>query len=1041
MSVQTATPHQAESIQHFDDDAHVDAKALEARLKTVLSGEVRFDDGSRALYATDGSNYRQVPIGVVIPRNAEDVEATMALCREYGAPILGRGGGTSLTGGCCNVAVVLDFSKYMNQIVELNPSGKFARVQPGLVLDSLRMAAEEHELTFAPDPSTHNHCCLGGMMGNNSCGIHSIMGGRTVDNIQELEILTYDGLRMRVGPTSDQEYERIVAAGGRRADIYRRLRDLRDRYGDLIRQRYPNIPRRVSGYSLDELLPENGFNVARSLIGSESTCVLFLEATCRLIHSPPKRTLVVIGFPDVATAGDHVPDVLTYGPVGLEGIDDHLIKDLRAKSLEMDLLPLLPEGDGWLLVEFGGDTQDESDAKADALIRHLSGRPHMKDWKIYTDKKEERLVWEIREAGLGATARIPNKPDNWEGWEDSAVPPEKIGDYLRDLRALLTKYGYQCALYGHFGQGCIHTRINFQFKTVEGVAIYRRFMYEAADLVLSYGGSLSGEHGDGQSRAELLPKMYGPELIEAFREFKSIWDPDWKMNPGKKVDAYKMTENLRLGPTYHPLEVTTHFKFPDDHGSFAYATERCVSVGTCRREKGGTMCPSYMVTKEEKDSTRGRTHLLFEMLQGEPLKKVWKNEAVRDALDLCLACKGCKGDCPMQVDMATYKAEFLSHYYEGRLRPRHAYAMGWIYWWSRLASLAPPLVNFFSQTPMLSGLVKWLGGVSPHRQMPPFANQSFKEWFFERPPRNVGAERVILWPDTFNNYFHPEVAKAAVEVLEEVGWQVVVPRASLCCGRPLYDYGMLDTAKQMLRQILSTLQDEIQAGTPIVGLEPSCVAVFRDELLGLFPMDEDAKRLKQQTFTLAEFIEKYTPEHRFPLLRRKAIVHGHCHHKAIMKLKAEDHVLTKLGLNYEVPETGCCGMAGSFGFEEEHYDISMKVGEHKLLPTVREAEKDTLIVADGFSCKHQIMEGTDRRALHLAQVLQMALHESPAGPAAGYPETHYPDVRLDGPEKRKAVVRSALVAGLGALAVGGALYALSKSLPKLTKKKKRGGWG
>jgi FAD/FMN-containing dehydrogenase/Fe-S oxidoreductase len=1028
MSVQTAAPHEARPIQHFNRDSEVDARSLEARLRAAVRGEVRFDDGSRALYATDGSNYRQVPIGVVVPRSAEDVEATVALCREFGAPILGRGGGTSLTGGCCNVAVVLDFSKYLHHILEINPSGKFARVQPGVVLDSLRMKTEEHHLTFAPDPSTHNHCCLGGMMGNNSCGVHSIMGGRTVDNIQELEILTYDGLRMRVGPTSDDEYERILSGGGRRAEIYRRLRDLRDQYGDLIRQRYPKIPRRVSGYSLDELLPENGFHVARSLIGSESTCVLFLEATCRLIHSPPKRTLVVIGFPDVATAGDHVPDILNYDIVGLEGLDDHLINDLRAKSLEMDLLPLLPEGDGWLLVEFGGDTQDEADAKAEKLIRHLSGSPHVKDWKIYTDKKEERLVWEIREAGLGATARIPNKPDNWEGWEDSAVPPEKIGDYLRDLRSLLNKYGYQCALYGHFGQGCIHTRINFQFKTAEGVALFRRFMYEAADLVLSYGGSLSGEHGDGQSRAELLPKMYGPELIEAFREFKSIWDPDWKMNPGKKVDAYKISENLRLGPDYHPLQVETHFKFPHDHGSFAYATERCVSVGTCRREKGGTMCPSYMVTKEEKDSTRGRAHLLFEMLQGNPLKKVWKNEAVREALDLCLACKGCKGDCPMQVDMATYKAEFLSHYYEGRLRPRHAYAMGWVYWWSRLASLAPPLVNFFSQSQVFGGLVKWLGGVSPHRQMPPFANQTFKEWFFQRPPRNLGAERVILWPDTFNNYFHPEVAKAAVEVLEEVGWQVVVPRESLCCGRPLYDYGMLNTAKRMLRQILATLEEEIQAGTPLVGLEPSCVAVFRDELLGLYPMDEDAKRLQQQTFTLAEFIEKYAPDHRFPLLRRKAVVHGHCHQKAIVKMKAEDHVLTRLGLNYEVPETGCCGMAGSFGFENEHYDISMKVGEHQLLPTVMEAEKDTLIVADGFSCKHQIMEGTDRRALHLAQVIQMALHESPDGPQAGYPEVHYPDVRLYGPERNQAVMRSAVVVGLGALAAVGALYMVKKVL-------------
>jgi Fe-S oxidoreductase len=611
------------------------------------------------------------------------------------------------------------------------------------------------------------------------------------------------------------------------------------------------------------------------------------------------------------------------------------------------------------------------------------------------------------------------------------VPPSKVGPYLRELRALLDKYDYQCSLYGHLGQGCIHTRINFHFKTAEGVEKYRRFMYEAADLVLSHGGSLSGEHGDGQSRAELLPKMYGPEIIQAFREFKHAWDPQWMMNPGKKVDAYKMTDNLRFGPHYHPPQVETHFKYPEDHGSFAYATERCVSVGLCRRSDAGTMCPSYQVTKEEMHSTRGRAHLLFEMLQGDPMKKGWKNETVREALDLCLACKGCKGECPLKVDMATYKAEFLSHYYKGRLRPRHAYAFGWIYWWSRLASLAPALANFFSQTPGLSAVTKWLGGVSPHRHMPPFANQTFKEWFFERSPRNVGAQRVILWPDTFNNHLHPEVAKAAVEVLETVGWQVVVPQASLCCGRPLYDYGMLDTAKRMLQQIMDTLREEIEAGTPIVGLEPSCVAVFRDELHGLFPMDEDAKRLREQVYTLAEFIQKYAADYRFPPLHRKAIVHGHCHHKAIMRMGADDHVYKRLGLNFEMPDSGCCGMAGSFGFEEAHYDISMKVGEHKLLPAVREAEKDTLIVADGFSCKHQIMEGSDRRALHLAQVIQMALHESPEGPAAGYPEEHYPDVVLNGPERREAIIRSALVAGAGVLAAVGTLYLAKKALDRI----------
>jgi FAD/FMN-containing dehydrogenase/Fe-S oxidoreductase len=1026
MSVSPETRRQVIRPRPRKPITDVEAAILEARLRREVKGEVRFGDGDRALYATDGSNYRQVPIGVVIPRDAEDVEATVAACRKYGAPILGRGGGTSLTGGCCNVAVVLDMSKYMHKLLELDPGRKIARVQPGLVLDDLRRRAEEHHLTFAPDPSTHNHCCLGGMLGNNSCGVHSMMGGRTVDNVHELEVLTYDSLRMRVGPTDDAEYERIVAAGGRRAEIYQSLRNLRDAYADQIRARFPKIPRRVSGYSLDELLPENGFHVARSLVGSESTCVLFLEATCRLVHSPPMRALLVAGFRDIASAGDHVPQVAEHRPSGLEGIDDRLVEDMKDKALDVNLIDLLPRGGGWLVVEFGGETQDEADGKARKLMDQLKRDGDVVDMKLYTDKKEERLIWELREAGLGATARIPNRPDSWEGWEDAAVPPEKVGAYLRDFRKLLVKYDYACALYGHLGQGCIHTRIDFRLKTAGGVEQMRAFKYEAADLVLGYGGSLSGEHGDGQSRGELLPKMFGPQVYQAMREFKAIWDPGNRMNPGKKIDAMKIGENLRLGPHYRPPQVATHFKFPDDRGSFSYATERCVGVGLCRREEAGTMCPSYMVTREEMHSTRGRAHLLFEMLQQDPMKGLWKAEPVREALDLCLACKGCKGDCPVNVDMATYKAEFLSHYYEGRLRPRHAYAMGWIYWWARLASLAPPVANFFGQTPGISSAFKMLGGISPHRQAPPFANETFKAWFARRGPRVPDGRPVILWPDTFNNHFHPEVAKAAVEVLEHAGCHVIVPGPSLCCGRPLYDYGFLPTARRLLRRVLVTLRNEIQAGVPVVGLEPSCIATFRDELLQMMPMDEDARRLSEQTFTLAEFLEERVEDYRVPPLRRRAIVHGHCHHKAIMKMGAEDAIFKKLGMLYEIPDTGCCGLAGSFGFEASHDAISRRIGEHKLIPKVREASKDTLIVADGFSCKHQIAEMTDRRALHLAQVLQMALHAAPDGPPGGYPEARHPDVRLDGPERARALARSAAVLGVGALLVGGAAYALAR---------------
>jgi Fe-S oxidoreductase len=548
---------------------------------------------------------------------------------------------------------------------------------------------------------------------------------------------------------------------------------------------------------------------------------------------------------------------------------------------------------------------------------------------------------------------------------------------LRALRRLLDRHGYQGALYGHFGQGCVHTRIDFDLVTAAGIRRFRAFLSDAADLVLSLGGSLSGEHGDGQSRAELLGKMYGPELVQAFREFKAIWDPEGRMNPGKVVDPYRIDENLRLGTGYHPPPLATRFRFPgDDRGSFARATLRCVGVGECRRASGGTMCPSYMVTREERHSTRGRARLLFEMLQGEVIRG-WRSEPVKEALDLCLACKGCKSECPVNVDMATYKAEFLSHYYAGRRRPAAAYAMGLVHWWVRLAAHAPGLANALTQTPLLAAVAKAAVGIAPRRRIPALAPETFVAWFARREPRPGSGRPVLLWPDTFNNHFHPETARAAVHVLETLGYRVLVPRRRLCCGRPLYDYGMLDTARGMLRRILDGLRPEIAAGLPIVGLEPSCVAVFRDELLNLFPTDEDARRLSRQTFMLGEFLA----EHELPAVRGRALVHGHCHHKAVIGFDSEAAVLTRLGLDVEVLDSGCCGMAGSFGFERAHYDVSMKVGERVLLPAVRAAAPDTTIIADGFSCREQIVQATGRRAWHLAEVVAAALGERLEEPA------------------------------------------------------------
>ena len=962
---------------------------LVGELQAAVQGEVRFDNGTRAIYSTDSSNYRQLPIGVVVPKSIDDVVATVAICHERDVPILSRGAGTSLAGQCCNAAVVIDFSKYLNRIGEVDRDRRVVTVLPGAILDDVRRVAESGSpsLTFGPDPSTHDHCTIGGMIGNNSCGTHSVLsefygpGPLMAHNVAAMEVLTYDGVRLEVGPTSDQDLDRIITAGGRRGEIYSALRDLRDRYADLIRERYPRLPRRVSGYNLDQLLPENGFNVAGALIGTESTCVTVLEATLSLVDSPPGRTVIVAGFDDVFDAAASVPLIREHRPIAIEGFDDVLVDNSRKLGMHTEELRLLPEGRGWLIVEFGAETNQEADDAADRLLSELKRSRGFRDAKIFDDREIEAKIWEVRESGLPVTAFVPGEPDTHEGWEDSAVPPERLSEYLRDLKKLYDRYGYHGSLYGHFGQGCVHTRTTFDLSTADGITKFRSFLHEAADLVVSYGGSLSGEHGDGQSRAELLPKMFGPELVQAFREFKSICDPAGKMNPGKVVDPYPITSNLRLGADYSPKPVRTHFSYPQDGGSFAHATLRCVGVGKCRRMDGGTMCPSFMVTREEKHTTRGRSRILFEMMNGAEID-LWKSEEVLDALDLCLSCKGCKADCPVGVDMATYKAEFLSHYYKRRPRPRTGYAMGLIYWWARAASLAPRLANFATHAPVLSAALKRAGGIAPQREAPTFAEQTFKEWFRSRAPRNVGGPPVVLWADTFNNHFHPDVGKATVEVLEATGHRVFVPRRSLCCGRPLYDYGMLDTAKRLLRQTIAALRTPIRAGVPVVGMEPSCVAVFRDELPNLFPNDADAQRLSKQTLILSEFVEKvgWQP----PPLRRKAVVQGHCHHKAVMGFESDQNILEKMELDFEILDSGCCGMAGSFGFERgEKYDVAMKAGERVLLPRVRAAGADTLVVADGFSCRTQIEQGAGRKAVHLAEVISLAMNDRSARETIG----------------------------------------------------------
>jgi FAD/FMN-containing dehydrogenase/Fe-S oxidoreductase len=970
--VKAATPFQA-SERLLQD--------VEAELRNQVRGEVRFDAGSKALYASDASNYRQIPLGVVVPADVDDLVAALDVCRREDVPFLTRGGGTSQNGQCVNVAVVADASKYVNRVVSVDPQARTAIVEPGVICDTLRDAAEAHGLTFAPDPATHSRCTLGGMIANNSCGAHSVMAGKTVENVEALEVATYDGARFWVGSTSETELDEIIAAGGRRGEIYRKLRELRDRYAQHIRDEFPQIKRRVSGFNLDQLLPENGFNVARALVGTEGTCAVTLRAKVRLVHSPSCRVLLVLGFRDIYTAADAVPHFNRFSPIAIEGLDRGIIRGLQARGLKAEEIALLPQGDAWVVLEFGADTVQAALAQAHEAYEYFKagrGGENVTGF-VVEQKAKQQKIWSIRETGASAVSLSidPNKPDPIVGWEDAAVDPMRLGDYLRQFQALVDRFGYETCLYGHFGDGCVHARITFDIRTAEGVLKWREFLRDAARLVVDFGGSLSGEHGDGQAKAEFLPIMYGPEIMQAMEDFKAIWDPANRLNPGKVVNAYRADENLRMGPSYKPVKLTTKLTFASTEGDgMQRAVERCIGMGKCRSLDGGTMCPSFRATREEKYSTRGRAHLFWEMLQGEVITDGWNSNEVKEALDGCLACKGCKSDCPTHTDMASYKAEFLSHYYERHRRPRQAMFMGRIGQWAPLASRFPWLANFMTSSRLLAPVSKWVAGVAPQRRLPVFAPKTFRQVARaqrarSRHPDTKAKGKVILWVDTFNDHFSPDVASAAFDVLTLLGYDVVLPRKRLCCGRPLYDYGLLDEAKALLRSAVDELSEDIRLGVPVVGLEPGCLSVFKDELLKQLPDDDIARKLSAQTFLLSDFLAAV--DFAWPALDADVVVHGHCHQKSLFGMKGETALLDKLGVRWKLLDTGCCGMAGSFGFNAEHYDLSMKVAEDKLLPLLRKTSSDALIVTNGFSCREQIEQGVERQTLHIAQLALKAL--------------------------------------------------------------------
>ena len=931
----------------------LDAQVVQALGRAGL--DVHADAGTRSMYASDASLYRIPPLAVVRPRSVDDVAATLAVARDTGVPVTSRGAGTSVAGNAVGRGVVLDFSRHLNRVLSVDPGTRTAVVEPGTVHAVLQKAAAPHGVRFGPDPSTHPRCTIGGMIGNNACGSRSLAYGRTSDNVAGLELLTAAGDHLVTG------YDASGAPFAHGADdVVAGVRTVMGRHLSTARTEFDRFGRQVSGYAAHHLLPER-FDLTQALVGSEGTLGVITRATVRLVVDAPVRVVVALGFPDIVTAGQAAPAVVAHGPTSCEGLDSRLIDVLRARR-GPDAIPPLPRGRAWLFVEFAGDELTEVTSRA----RRLVDEKIADDAVVVVDPAVQARLWRIREDGAGLAGRAPSGKPAWPGWEDAAVPPARLGEYLAAFDELVGSYGMTSAPFGHFGDGCMHVRLDLPLDQPDGTRVMREFLTEAARLVGGFGGSLSGEHGDGRARSELLPHMYSADAITLFGGIKHAFDPGNLLNPGVLVDPDPVDADVR--PAGHFPVRNLALAYPHDGGDLAQAVHRCTGVGKCRADNsaaGGVMCPSYLATREEKDSTRGRARVLQDVVRGE---LPWSHPSVHDAMDLCLSCKGCASDCPTGIDMATYKSEVLHQTYRRRLRPRSHYTLGRLPMWARLAGRVPALANRSLTLPLVAPAALWLAGVDRRRSIPAFARRPFRRSFT---PRTSELKPVVLFADSFSDSFSPEVAEAMVRVLRDAGYEPRLPSGSVCCGLTWITTGQLDSAKSILRRTVAALAEDARAGLPIVGIEPSCTAVLRSDVHELLPGDEDAALVSSRVRTLAELLAE-TPGWTAPDLTGTTVVaQPHCHHHAVLGWKTDADLLAGTGATVQTL-AGCCGLAGNFGVEIGHHDVSLAVADQNLLPAI-DAAPDAVVLADGFSCRTQVADLRGRPSVHLAQLLDPAV--------------------------------------------------------------------